>query len=175
MEFQLNSQFPDVTYKEKEVTNGNTYIVYKTSGKARAMEFLRAITVNEEQKYIIAETPQGNFGKDMIMIFNEATQELIEYGERKPLPELSKSKTNCAKCGYPVIPMDDDGNESPFEMLLKGIQEDGAEPFVPLDEMKLQGHGLFCPECQTCWCSFCIPEGKIRCGICGGTLETFKI
>ncbi|OGU29297.1 MAG: hypothetical protein A2057_09240 [Ignavibacteria bacterium GWA2_35_9] len=173
-----NSQFSDVKYKEKEVTNGNTYIVYKASNKVRAMEFLRATDVKEEQKYLIVETPEGNLGKDMIMIFNEATQELIEYGERNPLPELSKSKTNCARCGYPVLPMDNEEQStkksSPFEMLLKGLQKESVEPFVPLDDMKLQGHGFFCPTCQTCWCSFCVSETKLRCDICGGTLTIFK-
>jgi hypothetical protein len=36
------------------------------------LEFLRGCVVRDERVYAIAENPQGNLGKDLVMIFEEA-------------------------------------------------------------------------------------------------------
>ena len=150
--------FPNVRYKEKEITDGNTYEVYTAPNPSIAIEFLRTSEIKEERKYIIVETPQGNFGKDMIMIFNEKTQERIEFTLRKSLPENQKSKTNCTKCGYPILP----------------ITRKISGKITSLEELKENGYGLFCYKCQTSWCSFCLPEAEFYiCPICKNHMDLY--
>lgn len=169
------SQFADVRYKGTEVTSGSTYKVYTAPGRARALEFLRACVVNEERYYLIIETPQGNFGKDLVVIFDERTSARIEFGERRPLPSPVKSPDRCARCGYPVLPFDASAPGadalSPFEKLLQSTPKDGAQPVVFLEGLKDKGLGFFCPACPTAWCAFCVSEENLRCGLCGGTLR----
>ena len=41
--FQSKRGAPGVTFKEKKVTNGNTYEVYKANSKQAALDFLAAL------------------------------------------------------------------------------------------------------------------------------------
>jgi len=159
--FGKKAAYPGVSYKKKEVNNGNTYEVYTGPSRTVALEFLRQTPVKIERHYIICETPQGNIGKDMIMIFDEASGERIEYGERKSLPELRKSKTLCARCGYPVLPA--------------GPTPAGSTDLVLLDEMKEKGVGCKCSSCSTAWCPFCVDKHKPDvCAICGSKMTLFR-
>jgi len=74
-----------VTFRGTENTQGNRYEVYQARNRADALAFLREQVVREERRYIVVETPEGSIGKDLIMIFDEATNTKIEYGERRPL------------------------------------------------------------------------------------------
>src|SRR5205807_3829377 len=85
--------------------DGSTYDIYRAPSRAEALAFLRDFEVKEERRYVIVETPQGNLGKDFVLIFDEKTQETIELARRKPLASLKKSMTHCCRCGYPVLPL----------------------------------------------------------------------
>jgi hypothetical protein len=154
-------QIQGVNFKEKEVTDGNTYEVYVAPNQARALEFLRAIDVNEERRYVIVETPSGNFGKDLIMIFDEGSSARIEYGVRRPLPKVAKSRTHCSRCGYPVLPA---GHAIP-----------GAIDLILLGQVKEKGGGFSCSGCGAAWCSFCVPEeAPGKCQLCGHDMELYR-
>src|SRR4051794_29315111 len=90
---------PKCPFKKTEHSQGNRYDVYSGKDRNEAFAFLRGLEIKEERHYAIVETPDGNFGKDLIMIFDERTQDLIELAERKPLARLQKSRTHCARCG----------------------------------------------------------------------------
>lgn len=146
----------DIKFRDKEVKNGNTYEVYTATCRSKALDFLRATEVKEERKYVIVETPEGSFGKDLIMIFDEATSEKVEFGVRHPLPKLKKSITHCTKCGYPVLP----AGSWPAGMNVKEL--------ILLEQMKEKGVGLYCSNCQTSWCPFCV--SAVTCDLCGRQL-----
>ena len=150
-----------VKFKEKEVTDGNTYEVYVATNRTRALEFLRAIDVNEERRYVVVETPCGNFGKDLIMIFDEGSSARIEYGVRRPLPKVTKSRTRCSRCGYPVLPA--------------GPAPPGARELILLEQMKELGVGFSCSGCGAAWCPFCVPEEELdKCQLCGHDMELYR-
>lgn len=154
---------PGIRYKGKEVTDGNTYEVYTGPSRNRALEFLRVSEVREERRYVIVETPEGSLGKDLIMVFDEANSQRIEFNARNPLPELTKSKTHCTKCGYPVLP----AGRWPGGMNVKEL--------VLLEEMKEKGIGFYCSRCQTSWCPFCVNDDAAEtCDICGGRMDIFR-
>lgn len=159
--FSKKSPPKGISYKEREVSDENTYEVYTAINRLLALDFLRKIPIRTERLYLICETPQGNIGKDMIMIFDEMTQERIEYGIRKSLPKLVKSKTHCTRCGYPVLPAN--------------LSSPNATNTIHPDQMKEQeiewlkerGIGFWCPTCQTAWCPFCMKEHEPElCTIC---------
>lgn len=61
-------------------TNNNIYEVYFAPDKQTALAFLRTIPRNQIPGlyYVIVETPQGNFGKDMDGIFDEQTGQSLD-------------------------------------------------------------------------------------------------
>ncbi len=144
----MNDPGQGVKFKVQELTDGNTYQVYTAPSRRQALDFLRAKEVKREREYLIVETPEGNFGKDLIMIFHEGSSEKIEFGIRLALPKLTKSKTHCTRCGYPVLPA--------------GAGIPGAKEWILLDEMKEKGIGFRCSECGTAWCPFCVPAEDPR-------------
>ena len=153
----------EATFLKRVEKDGNQYAIYSAQSKNDALSFLRDQTIKEERRFVIVETPEGNFGKDLILVFNEQTGDVLELGDRKPLPEIAKSMTSCARCGYSVIP----GGRSRIP---------GAQQVIIIDEMKKEGQGFYCDECRTIWCAFCIALEKTRatCGICGGTIDIFR-
>jgi hypothetical protein len=159
--FRKNGPAPEVTFREREVKDGNTYEVYTASSRAKAMVFLRETEVKEERTYLIVETPEGNLGKDLIMIFNEGTSAKIEFGTRKPLGKLTKSRTHCTKCGYSVLPA---GRPIP-----------GATELIVLEELREGGVGFYCDRCATAWCPFCAssPDPQV-CGLCGQKMSLLR-
>jgi hypothetical protein len=66
----------EVTFKEKETKPGpmgntQTYEVHTAPSKADALAFLETKTVTQDFLYIIVETPEGNWGKDKMGVFEE--------------------------------------------------------------------------------------------------------
>ena len=59
------------TYVQTERNGMNTYEVYRGASKAQALAFLQSKTVTQRLYYLIVETPEGNFGKDVDGIFEE--------------------------------------------------------------------------------------------------------
>ncbi len=150
-----------IKYKEREVKDGNTYEVYTGPSRSRALEFLRGTEVKEERRYVVVETPEGCLGRDLIMIFDEANSERIEFGIRNPLPELTKSKTHCTRCGYPVVPA--------------GRWIVSPEEPIPLDQMREQGAGFYCSTCLTSWCPFCVTADSAgTCQLCGAHMDIYR-
>lgn len=65
-----------VQYKETESKQGpmgvrQTYEVYKADSKTAALSFLEQKKVSQEYYYLIVETPEGNWGKDRMGMFEE--------------------------------------------------------------------------------------------------------
>lgn len=58
-------------FLKKEKTGGGTYEVYQGADPESAKEFLLTKRVNENQYYIIVETPKGNWGIDVKGLFLE--------------------------------------------------------------------------------------------------------
>lgn len=155
---------PDgIAFRGVENTDGNRYEVHTGTNRDIALAFLREKEIKEERRYVIVETPEGNLGKDLVMIFEEKTSEMIEFGQRKPLPLLEKSMTHCARCGYVVLPA--------------GQSVAGATELIVMEDLKKSGVGFSCQKCRTLWCPFCISfirGSKPFCGICGNTAEVFR-
>ena len=152
------------TFRDTENTNGNRYEVYLAKSKADAIDFLRAQEVREERRYIVVETPEGNIGKDLIMIFNEATNTKIEYGERRPLDKPCTVPRRCVRCGYTVLPAGAVG-------IAPGVTE--THTLLLLDELKEKGVGLVCATCKTLHCPFCVGSGELVCPTCRERLSLY--
>jgi hypothetical protein len=151
-------------YQGSETSGGNRYEVYSASSRSEALSFLRGKEVKEERLYVIVETPEGNFGRDLIWIFDEKTQELLEHGERKPLPQIEKSMTRCARCGYIVLPVGAQAPKGPID-----VDEVG-------ELLKEKGMGFYCGSCQTLWCPFCVSTRGFSptCELCGEEVDFFR-
>ena len=150
-----------VKFVKIENTGGNTYEVYTASSRKEALTFLRDREVKEEGRYLIVETPEGNIGRDLIMIFDEKSQETIEFPSRKPLAALVRSLEKCTGCGYTVIPA--------------GAVVPGATYSGYVDPLKEKGGGYVCAGCKTLWCTCCAPfeSDWAVCGICRQRLQLF--
>ena len=152
-----------VTFKKTQNSKGNRYEVYIAPSKSIALDFLRSTDVREERVYFIVETPEGNFGRDLIMIYDETRQTNIELAPRHPLTDFSKSETHCARCGYTVLPM----GSNPYP--------NADVHIIILDQLKKCGSGFYCTRCRTLWCAFCaeLDENKATCGLCGQEIKVF--
>lgn len=133
--------------------NGQVYEVSWVGTEAVALEYLRRRDVRQERYYVIVETPYRNFGRDMIMIFDEADGALIEIPERTPIPELTASPTHCARCGYTILPCthfefscDDPDCGHPWHT---------ADFAQSADEVIRAGMGYRCTQCRSAACRAC--------------------
>jgi len=139
--------------------DGNTYEIYRASTRSAAIAFLRFHDVCEERGYAIVETPEGNVGKDFILIFDEKTQETIELGRRKLLSKPKTSVGRCCSCGYPVIPY----RKAPDLRLTIGK----VKTFLIIAEAKKNGAGYVRRSCGAICCAFCAtPESAPLCVLC---------
>jgi hypothetical protein len=149
-----------IVLKRKYEKDGKQYEAYAGSGREEALAFLRGREVKDEGFYISVVTPSGTFGRDLLEIYDERTQERIEIPKRSPLPRLVKSLTRCARCGYTVLPISK-------EVLPK---VDGPlEAVIPYDfDFQEEGLGYVCSDCQTVWCAHCTGTHghEATCGIC---------
>ena len=158
----------NVVLKRKYEENGNRYEEYAAPNREIALSFLRQKEVKDECFYISVVTPEGWFGRDLLEIYNEKTQQRIELPARLPMPQIVKSMTRCASCGYTVLPVAHDK--------LPDISEPG-EFFLIEDEYDFQGNGLgyVCGKCRTLWCACCTdthgPEAT--CITCGEKIGPF--
>jgi hypothetical protein len=59
------------TYVRKDVKGSNTYEIYKAPSKSVALEYLKTKPVTKPLYYVIVETPEGNWGKDIDGIYQE--------------------------------------------------------------------------------------------------------
>ncbi len=134
--------------------DGKVYEVSWVKSEAVALDYLRGRDVRREGYYVIVETPFRNFGRDMIMIFDEADGAPIEIPERTPLPEPAASPTHCARCGYPVLPSTrvafpcdgDPGCGHPWHT---------ADFAQGADEVVRAGLGYRCVTCRSAACRAC--------------------
>jgi len=67
------------TYSKDTKTDGKEYEIWQGASKNAAIEFLRNIPQNliPSLYYVVVETPEGTFGKDLKGMFNESTGEDI--------------------------------------------------------------------------------------------------
>ena len=65
----------EVTFKEQEFKEKMgftmTYEVYTAKSKMDALAFLEKKYIYQDRYYVIVETPEGNWGKDCMGIFEE--------------------------------------------------------------------------------------------------------
>ena len=61
----------DVKFKSKDYSGSNTYEVYSAPSKDAALEFLKTKPVTKGLYYIVVETPEGNWGKDLNGTYKE--------------------------------------------------------------------------------------------------------
>ena len=156
---------PQFVHTQRQA-DGNTYDVYRAATRSEALAFLRGLEVKEERRYAIVETPEGNIGKDFILIFDEKTSSTIELGQRKPLAQPRKSPGRCCNCGYPVIPYD-----KPPDL---GASLGRVTAVVIIDEARENGAGYACDSCGAICCAICArPEKSPRCVLCGSELSPY--
>jgi len=60
-----------VVFVRKEFANGATYLTYRAPSKADALAFLSEQTITQSAYFKVVETPEGNFGKDILGIYTE--------------------------------------------------------------------------------------------------------
>ena len=61
----INDSRATAIFLREDKDNDNTWRVYKASSKAVALSFLSKLKINRPSYYIVVETPEGNFGKDI--------------------------------------------------------------------------------------------------------------
>lgn len=132
---------------------GQVYEVSWVKSEAAALEYLRRRDVRQRSHYVIVETPHRSFGRDLIMIFDEADGSLIEIPERTPLPEPTPSTTQCARCGYAIMPSE--RVEFPCEGPDCGHPWHTADFAYGADEVIRQGLGYRCIRCRSGACRAC--------------------
>lgn len=66
-----SNQSGKATYVSKDVKGSNTYEIYKAPSKSVALEYLKTKPVTKSLYYVIVETPEGNWGKDIDGIYQE--------------------------------------------------------------------------------------------------------
>jgi len=148
-----------VSLEEESDKGENHYVVYNAANRVEALAFLRAREIRQPNYFVVVTFPGESLGKDLIMIYDEPTGEMLEFGERKPLPQLKESKSDCARCGYAVL-----ARIAP------------ASRYMPLvmsvDALKTSSTGLYCPDCPAFWCAFCVVIRNVipLCQLCNGPL-----
>ena len=60
-----------VRFKEKFMKGNFTYEIYQGNSKADAQAFLGDKIVSQKNYYIVVETPEGNFGRDKLGMYQE--------------------------------------------------------------------------------------------------------
>ncbi|MER6685957.1 MULTISPECIES: hypothetical protein [Streptomyces] len=146
-----------VRFKQTERTDQATYHVYGGPSRRAALEFLRGAHVKDELVYNIVETPEGNFGRDLVYLFHEADGELIELGERPQSRSPSPSGTRCAWCGFFVVPYklpinEENENVGSVSLILT---------YTELAVLVKTGGGLHCGACS-----------MLQCAVCSGITQT---
>jgi len=61
----------EVVFLREDKDNDNLWVVYKASSKTDAMAFLSNLTVDRSSYFVVVETPEGNFGRDINGIYQE--------------------------------------------------------------------------------------------------------
>ena len=109
-----------VSWEEKY--DGRRYEVYRGGTRSVALEFLKSIPTSEIPRlfYIIVETPQGNIGKDLTNIFDEATGSIIEVSPQPNIEKLLAALTQDRSAGDTLVQM----SEAAVEPLIEVTKED---------------------------------------------------
>ncbi|MDA1358987.1 hypothetical protein O1R50_05100 [Glycomyces luteolus] len=128
---------------------GGYYLIVDFPDRATALRYLRGCEVRRELVYVIAENPEGNLGKDLIMIFEETDGSFVELAERS---DGSRSTMrDCGRCGYQVLPV---------HARTAGIAEvsygSSVRRYYALDGLQMGGHGFRCGSCKTLTCAWCL-------------------
>jgi uncharacterized protein YecA (UPF0149 family) len=120
--------------KFKETTTSNTWVpfkgeveftykVYTGSTKQEAIEFLERQEVNEPSLYVIVETPEGNWGRDIAGIYDESADALT-HSEQVRESEWSKQHQGQGPGGWEVFTKDENGDWQLDTVLLKAGRND---------------------------------------------------
>lgn len=149
------------------------YFVWEFPDRAASLAFLRDCEVRQERVYVIAENPEGNLGKDLIMIFEEADGSFVELAERSAAPRGTRQ--DCGRCGYPVLPVSETAGSSIV------FADRAVQRYFALDELERGGHGFRCRSCRALGCAHCyraanppqLSDGSLvlHCWICRSEVE----
>lgn len=148
---------PGIQFVGTERQPDATYYVYRARSRSSALEFLRARPVKEQLVYTIVETPEGNLGRDLICIFEEATGAMIELVARQASARPTVSKTHCAWCGYSIVPVK-------IAMPVPEIGISQVVSYFTREEYRdfvKRGHGFRCLECGLLQCAACTAGEEI--------------
>ncbi|MQY11432.1 hypothetical protein SRB5_15500 [Streptomyces sp. RB5] len=138
-----------VYFKRTEHKDTWTYHIYGGPSRQAALEYLRRTPVRDGYVYTIVETPEGNFGRDLVYLFRESDGALIELGKRPQAECPSPSSTRCAWCSFFVAPFSIPITERYMaEVHWHPDDTDAAE-------MIHNGAGLRCPKCALLQCAVC--------------------
>jgi len=157
------------TQNQKSPSGGNwVYKVYSAPSKSEALTFLKNTEVKEQGLYYVVETPNGNYAKDCIMIYAEATGGLIELGTRKHLTTPKKIEDHCAICGYYIFKA---GAWPSIDIPNVDVQYS-----TNLETMREKGEGFICPSCGALCCAFCatLVGTDVKCPLCGKTMKIYQ-
>jgi hypothetical protein len=169
---------PEPSLVEIKRTASGVYEVYRCANEAEALAFLRRRDVPQEKYYVIVETPLRNLGRDLFGIFDEKSEAQIEFPAHTPLREPVSSRTNCARCGYVVLPLRE--IESPTSDVHT------VQMFTSLDELMESGFGYRCTGCSSLACASCYhstvgaierdADGRLhlKCWVCGSPVKLLK-
>ncbi|MFE6765904.1 hypothetical protein [Streptomyces sp. NPDC057689] len=162
-----------VRFKHTEKNDTATYHVHTGPGRQAALDFLRRTPVRDELVYVIVETPEGNFGRDLIYLFREADGATIELAERPRSQSPTPSSTRCAWCGCVVVPC-----VIPLNDEMKGTVT-SYSTYAELAGLVKTGGGFRCDPCALLQCAVCSglagARGSARapaCLACGGKVST---
>lgn len=154
------------------------FLIEKFPTRAAALDFLRNCEVRDKGVYVIAENPEQNLGRDLIMIFEETDGSFVEIGKRSPLPTPIFSETDCARCRHTVLKAAD-----PLEQIELPSSTTSVMAYHSLDENEMQGTGFKCQQCGALACAHCYrsvpqkhkPDGglDLRCWLCNGSVGHF--
>lgn len=147
---QLEAEVPYVTTERKAA---GTYEVRRADTRSMALTYLRARQVRDEKYYVIVETPAGNIGRDLIVIFEEPSGTEIDIAWREPLPIPQASRTACARCAYPVVPVGPQREAEAVARRFSGNVE--IHVVASLDELASASGGYRCLECGNLACAAC--------------------
>ncbi|WP_406499837.1 hypothetical protein OG936_35030 [Streptomyces sp. NBC_00846] len=161
-----------VHFKHTEKNDRATYHVHSGPNQQAALAFLRSTPIRDEFVYNIVETPEGNFGRDLIYLFREADGTPIEFAERPQNQSPTSSSTRCAWCGFVVVPC---------RIPLNDEMDGTVQVYRTYDELMgllKTGGGFCCRSCSLLQCAVCSglarAEGKARepvCLACGGKVS----
>ncbi|MFF7635962.1 hypothetical protein ACFZB9_22870 [Kitasatospora sp. NPDC008050] len=166
---------PEVRFVRTERSDTATYHVHSGPDRQAALTFLRRNPVPDELVYTIVETPEGNFGRDLIYLFHEADGSTIELAGRPRAQQPTPSDTRCGWCSFFVVPT---------TVAINDQWAGTVQVYRTYDELAAlvkTGGGFHCRSCSLLQCAVCSGLADAtsrarepRCLACGGGVSVHE-